>query len=96
MLIVVAYDVAITTKNGAKRLNHIAKICLKYGQRVQNSVFECDVDTLGFTRLRTELEQEADLNYDSLRFYNLGKNYKNKIIHEGTKTVPDMEGPLIM
>lgn len=95
MLIVVAYDVAITVGNGPKRLSRVAKICLKYGQRVQNSVFECVLDTLEFAQLRDELTAVADLEHDSLRFYNLGKNYQNKITHMGVKEVPDMNGPLV-
>lgn len=96
MLVVVAYDVAITVGDGTKRLNHAAKICLKYGQRVQNSVYECNIDTLNYAKLREELKVVVDLDHDSLRFYDLGKNYKNKIIHEGVKEVPDMQGTLIL
>lgn len=95
MLIVAAYDIAITSPGGPRRLNRVAKVCSRYGRRVQNSVFECNIDTLTFTKMRHELEEVADLDLDSLRFYNLGKNYKSKIIHEGTKDVPDIQNPMI-
>lgn len=95
MLIVAAYDIAITSPGGERRLNRVAKICSRYGQRVQNSVFECNIDTLSFMKMRSELDKVVDLDKDSLRFYNLGKHYKSKIIHEGTKKVQDVNDPLI-
>ncbi|WP_010621276.1 CRISPR-associated endonuclease Cas2 [Paucilactobacillus suebicus] len=96
MLIVVAYDISITTENGTKRLSKVAKICLKYGQRVQNSVYECNIDTLNYKKLRNELIDTIDCSYDSVRFYNLGKNYENKIIHFGSKTINNVDSPLIL
>ncbi|WP_461244071.1 CRISPR-associated endonuclease Cas2 [Secundilactobacillus muriivasis] len=96
MLIVAAYDISITSDGGPRRLSKVAKICSRYGRRVQNSVFECNIDTLAFTKMRAELDAVVDLNRDSLRFYNLGKHYQSKIIHEGTKDVQDIEDPLIL
>lgn len=95
MLVVVTYDVQITSKNGTKRLRKVAKICQNYGQRVQNSVFECIVDTTQYTKLKMELEEVIDREKDSLRFYRLGNNYKTKVEHIGTKKVLDIEEPLI-
>lgn len=95
MLVVVTYDVQITSKNGTKRLRKVAKICQNYGQRVQNSVFECIVDTTQYTKLKMELEEVIDREKDSLRFYRLGNNYKTKVEHIGTKKVLDIDEPLI-
>ena len=72
MLILVTYDVNTQDAAGRRRLNKIAKMCLKYGQRVQNSVFECLVEPHDYTFLQNELLKIADLTKDSLRFYNLG------------------------
>lgn len=80
---------------GTKRLRRVAKICQNYGQRVQNSVFECVVDATQFTSLKIELEAAIDKKLDSLRFYRLGNNYKTKVIHIGAKESLDLEGPLI-
>ena len=79
MLILVTYDVDTTTKVGQKRLRMVAKECLNYGQRVQNSVFECVVDTTQFTQLKLCLKSIVDEQSDSIRFYHLGKNYEQKI-----------------
>lgn len=69
---------------------------MDYGQRVQNSVFECILDATQFRRLKYELEEIIDKDQDSLRFYNLGENYKKKIEHIGAKSTYDMESPLIL
>lgn len=95
MLIVVGYDVSLTDESGAKRLRRVAKICEHYGQRVQNSVFECLVDTLEFKQLQNELIKVINLELDSLRFYNLGKNYTNKVTHIGAKETTNMDEPMI-
>ena len=95
MLILVTYDVNTQDAAGRRRLNKIAKICLKYGQRVQNSVFECLVEPHDYTFLQNELLKIADLTKDSLRFYNLGAKYNTKIEHSGTKTSYDPEGVLM-
>lgn len=79
MLILVTYDVDTTTKAGQKRLRLVAKECLNYGQRVQNSVFECVVDNTQFTQLKIHLKSIVDELSDSIRFYQIGKNYEQKI-----------------
>ncbi|WP_040534088.1 CRISPR-associated endonuclease Cas2 [Schleiferilactobacillus shenzhenensis] len=95
MLVVVTYDVSVTDPGGPRRLNRVAKVCERYGQRVQNSVFECLVDQLTFTQMKSALLKTIDEEMDSLRFYNLGDNYKSKVTHVGTKNVLDLKGPLI-
>lgn len=95
MLILVTYDVSTSSEGGSKRLRHVAKICQKYGQRVQNSVFECIVDATQYTQLRIELESIIDDSKDSLRFYQIGKNHKKKVVHIGVKEALDLEDPLI-
>ncbi len=95
LLILVTYDVQTTSKNGAKRLRKVAKICQNYGQRVQNSVFECVVSSTQYTTLKIELQEVIDEEVDSLRFYRLGKNYKTKVEHFGTKESINIEDPLI-
>ncbi len=96
MLILITYDVSTTTSTGQKRLRKVSKICQNYGQRVQNSVFECVVDAAQFTTLKYELTDIIDETKDSLRFYQLGNNYKNKVEHIGVKESIDLEGPLIL
>jgi CRISPR-associated protein Cas2 len=96
MLVLVTYDVNTETAAGRKRLNKTAKKCLAYGQRVQNSVFECVVDATEFLRLQHELDEIIDKEKDSLRFYNLGNNYKNKVIHIGTKSIKSVDETLII
>ncbi len=94
MLVVVSYDVVTKSLAGQRRLRHIAKACLDYGQRVQNSVFECRVDPAQWTRLRTRLMDIYDPKQDSLRFYFLGSNYRRRIEHHGAKATVDVDGPL--
>lgn len=96
MLIVAAYDIAITSDGGTRRLNQVSKACTRYGQRVQNSVFECLINDLEFLKMRQELSNIIDPSQDSLRFYILGNHYEHKVIHIGTKDVQDLDGPLIM
>lgn len=95
MMVLVSYDVSTTTPKGRRRLRRVAKVCLDYGQRVQNSVFECVVDPTQWTQLRHKLLQEYDSTEDSLRFYFLGSNWKGKVEHFGIKNVLDLDGPLI-
>lgn len=95
MLIVAAYDIAITSPGGTKRLAKVAKLCSRYGQRVQNSVFECVVDDLNFKKMQYELTILINPKVDSLRFYNLGNHYQRKVIHIGTKVTKDLTAPLI-
>ncbi|AWB46756.1 CRISPR-associated endonuclease Cas2 [Paenibacillus sp. CAA11] len=96
MLVLITYDVKTSDREGRRRLSKVAKKCMDYGQRVQNSVFECILDSTQFRRLKYELEELIDETEDSLRFYNLGDNYKKKVDHVGAKPAYDMEGPLIL
>lgn len=96
MYVLVTYDVASSEAGGAKRLRRVAKICTRYGQRVQLSVFECLVDPAQFARLKHELTQVIDKDRDSLRFYNLGKNWQSRVEHIGAKDTYDPEGLLIL
>ncbi|MBU0679113.1 MAG: CRISPR-associated endonuclease Cas2 [Verrucomicrobia bacterium] len=91
MLVLVSYDVSTIDKRGQARLRKVAKACLDYGQRVQNSVFECLVEPDQWVRLRERLLSLIDPEYDSLRFYFLGSKYRGKIEHIGAKGVPDLE-----
>lgn len=95
MLILVTYDVATSSKLGAKRLRKVAKLCENFGVRVQNSVFECIVDTTQFTQLKIQLLENISLEEDSLRFYMLGAKYKTKVEHFGCKSALKVDEPLI-
>ena len=96
VLVLVTYDVSTSSSEGQVRLRHVSKTCQNYGQRVQNSVFECIVDAAQFSALKFQLVKIIDPKEDSLRFYQLGNNYKNRIEHIGAKKSLDMEGPLII
>jgi CRISPR-associated protein Cas2 len=96
MMVLVTYDVNITTEGGKKRLRKVAKQCEDYGQRVQNSVFECLVDPVQFAQLRKRLEAIIDAEKDSLRYYFLGANWKNRVEHVGAKRTYDPEGVLMV
>lgn len=95
MLVLITYDVNTETESGKRRLRKVAKQCVNYGQRVQNSVFECKLDNTQFRQVRNILEEIIDKNKDSLRYYMLGNNYKDKVIHVGAKETYDVDGPLI-
>lgn len=95
MLMLVTYDVNVETKAGRRRLRRIARACLDYGQRVQNSVFECEVEPAQWTALRARLIGEIDEKTDSLRFYRLGADGKRRVEHIGSKAVLDLDGPLV-
>ncbi|MFQ5483095.1 MAG: CRISPR-associated endonuclease Cas2 [Nitrospinaceae bacterium] len=95
MMVLVAYDVSTQSAAGQRRLRRVAKTCCNYGQRVQNSVFECLVDPAQWTELRHLLVQEIDPGLDSLRFYFLGRNWKKRVEHVGAKPGYDPEGPMI-
>lgn len=95
-LIVVAYDVNTTVEAGKRRLRRVAKICENFGQRVQNSVFECWVDPAQWARLRASLLSEISADVDSLRFYFLGDNWKGRIEHLGAKPTYQPDEPLIL
>ena len=91
MMVLVTYDVSTVSNSGKKRLNKIAKICVDYGLRVQNSVFECNVDSTQWMVFRNKLLKTYNKNEDSLRFYNLGGKWERKVEHHGTKEVPNIE-----
>lgn len=95
MLMLITYDVNTQDAAGRRRLRRVARACLDLGQRVQNSVFECQVDPGQWVQLRARLLDEIDAQKDSLRFYRLGAEGKRRIEHIGTKEVPDLDGPLL-
>ncbi len=95
MLVLVTYDVNTETEAGRKRLRKVARQCENYGQRVQNSVFECLIDGAQMKVLKNLLMDIIDLEKDSLRFYYLGNNWRNRVEHIGAKASIDLEGPLI-
>lgn len=96
MLVLITYDVNTENAAGQRRLRQIAKQCVNYGQRVQNSVFECLLDTAQCKQLQASLLSIMDKNLDSLRFYYLGKRYENKIEHFGCKATYMPEEPMIL
>ena len=96
MMVLVSYDVSTTTAAGRRRLRRVAKICLDYGQRVQNSVFECVVDPTQWTELRLRLLATCDDKEDSLRFYYLGRHWKGRVELYGAKAVLDLDEPLVV
>lgn len=95
MLILVTYDVNTETTVGKKRLRKVAKTCIGYGVRVQNSVFECNVDASQYKLLKKAILDIIDPTVDSVRFYSLGNHYSGRIEHFGIKDVQDQEDPLI-
>lgn len=92
----VAYDVRTETTEGRRRLRRVARACLDFGQRVQNSVFECEVDPAQWVSLRARLIREIDPAADSLRFYRLGADGRRRVEHVGAKPAQDLDGPLIV
>jgi CRISPR-associated protein Cas2 len=96
MTILVTYDVDTVSPAGQKRLRNVAKACENYGQRVQNSVFECEVTESQFVLLKATLTDIIDLQLDSIRFYRLGKNPKIHTIIIGKKTSYDVDGVLLI
>ncbi|MCD8231790.1 MAG: CRISPR-associated endonuclease Cas2 [Clostridiales bacterium] len=96
MLMLITYDVSTVDAAGKRRLRKVAKECVNYGQRVQNSVFECIVDSSQSLLLKDALLKLIDPDKDSLRFYYLGNNYKTKIEHFGAKNTYEAEGVLMM
>lgn len=95
MYVLVVYDVNTTTKPGRRRLRHVAKICKNYGQRVQYSVFECDVRPAQFEEMEDELKQTIDEEWDSLRIYKLPKDRDRAVIVHGQDHFTDFDDPLI-
>jgi CRISPR-associated protein Cas2 len=96
LLVLITYDVNTETESGKRRLRKVAKICTNYGQRVQNSVFECIMDAAKTREVKAKLEKIIDKEKDSLRFYNLGNNYRTKVEHIGAKPSLDLEGILTL
>lgn len=94
MMVLVSYDVCTIDNAGKTRLRRVAKACLDYGQRVQNSVFECTVDPAQWTALKQRLTDLVEPETDSLRFYLLGSNWQHKVEHVGAKPVVDFDAPL--
>ncbi|MDY4514912.1 MAG: CRISPR-associated endonuclease Cas2 [Acetatifactor sp.] len=96
MLVLITYDVNTQTEAGKRRLRKVAKECLNYGHRVQNSVFECQLDAAKCRQVKDILEKIIDKEVDSLRFYYLGDKYKNKVEHIGAKPGFDVTDTLIL
>ena len=95
MLVLITYDVNTETAAGKSRLRKVARQCVNYGQRVQNSVFECNLDAAKCRQVKAILEGLIDKDKDSLRFYYLGDKYKNKVEHIGAKPGFDVTEPLL-
>lgn len=96
MLVLITYDVSTQDAAGRSRLRKVAKECVNYGQRVQNSVFECILDASQLLLLKDRLVSLINEKEDSLRFYYLGNKYQTKVEHFGIKTSYDAEGTLMV
>jgi CRISPR-associated protein Cas2 len=96
MYILVTYDVSTTTPAGKRRLRRVAKTCLDYGQRVQNSVFECLVNPAQYVEFRTRLLEIINPSTDSIRIYNLGNNWVKRVEHHGQNNDYNIESPLVI
>lgn len=96
MLVLVSYDVMVTSEGGKRRLRRVAKACQNFGQRVQCSVFECEVNPAQWVQLKNTLEKIIDPEVDSLRYYHLGAKWKPKVEHVGAKPSLDLSAPLIL
>ena len=96
MMVLITYDVNTETEAGKKRLYKIAKQCKNYGQRVQNSVFECIIDPAMLKELQSKLEKIMDVEKDSIRYYYLGDEWRKRVEHIGAKASVDLEGTLIV
>lgn len=96
MMVIVSYDVSTTTAGGRRRLSRVSKECLNYGLRVQNSVFECQVDPVQYVCLKNKLLNIINDETDSIKFYFLGSNWKNKIECYGCKQVVSVDEPMVL
>lgn len=96
MMTLISYDVSTIDSAGKKRLRKVAKECQNYGQRVQNSVFEVNIDYSDFIKLKDRLLKLIDDKQDSLRIYYLGKNWQRKVEHFGAKETYNSEGVIIL
>ena len=92
MMVLITYDVNTETEAGRKRLRKVAKQCKNYGQRVQNSVFECLIDSTRLSVLKHTLEELINPEKDSLRFYYLGDKWQNRVEHIGAKPSMNLDG----
>jgi len=96
MMVLVTYDVNTTETGGARRLRRVAKACRDFGQRVQYSVFQIEVDPAQWTLLKARLEAIIEPERDSLRYYYLGANWRRRVEHVGAKPAPDLGGTLMV
>jgi CRISPR-associated protein Cas2 len=96
LYVIIAYDVNTQTALGRKRLRQVSKVCVNFGQRVQNSLFECSIDYGTFLKLKNNLEAIIDKQTDSLRYYYLGNNWERKVEHVGAKPSYNPEGTIII
>ncbi len=96
MLVLVTYDVNTLEDGGKKRLRRVARACEDFGQRVQFSVFEIEVDPAQWVKLKVRLEEKIQPEHDSLRYYYLGTNWERRVEHVGAKPALDLNGPLIL
>ncbi len=96
MLILVAYDVSTENRAGRRRLRRVARVCQNYGQRVQKSLFECDVSETNLAKLETELLAEINQKEDNLRLYRLSKPYEKSVSQFGEFRATDFDEPLII
>ena len=96
MMVLISYDVSTTSSAGRSRLRKVAKECQNHAQRVQNSVFEADLDYSAFLRLKDRLVKLIDPEQDSLRFYYLGNKWERKVEHIGAKKTYNPEGVIIV
>jgi CRISPR-associated protein Cas2 len=96
MMVLVSYDVSTTTADGVRRLRKISEACVDHGLRVQDSVFECNLDPAQWEILKDRLLSLYDVEKDSLRFYFLGSNWQRRVEHHGKTTLTDLEGTMIV
>jgi CRISPR-associated protein Cas2 len=96
MMMLISYDVATESDGGKRRLRRVARACRDFGQRVQYSLFECEVDPAQWVKFKARLIEEIDAEKDSLRFYHLGANWKRRVEHVGAKPTLDLDGPLVL
>lgn len=96
MFILITYDISVISNKGQSRLRKVAKICVNYGQRVQNSVFECKVTEAELLKIKKQLTDVIDEETDSLRFYRLGENYDKKVQHIGAKATYKFDDAMIL
>lgn len=95
-MVLITYDVSTETENGKRRLNKVAKVCKRYGQRVQDSVFECVITPAQMVDLKSKLGKIIDDEVDSIRYYYLGDEWPNHIEHIGVKRGTDLDKPIIL